>query len=464
VPRDGRFDINIGADIRSQTGARELTTNTARVAVIGNFSGRSDGSGDAPRVWPVDRDNLDDVIAAAAPRLRLALDRDLPPVDVAFSCLEDFHPDRLAARVPLFQTLRALKDAPPPAARQPSSSSIDADELTVAEAPTGSFLDMIIDADPATPIEVVRRAAPKDDLGEFVARSVRKHAVTDRPAQAAEVSAKVDALVAATMRVLLHHPDFQALESAWRGVDFLLRRLDTDGRLRLFLIDAPPRVADMAIAATSDRQWSAVVLNEVFSVDDTELLGRIAAAGEAVGAGVIVGGKPDFVGAPAFPGHDDVEDWPPEMPDAWDELRLSPASVHLAVALPRLLLRLPYGRGGEECETFRFEEVDPGIDRHDAFLWGSGALTAAVIALDPLAEGDSPATHGTIDSLPLHITTVDGAPESLPCAEVVLGERELNNLLERGLTPIASMRDGDMVRAPRIQSVARPPRRLAIPG
>jgi len=458
VSRDGRFEVNVGADIKSVGNARELDSHTVRVAFVGNFSGGTD-AGRTPRVWPVDLDNFEDVITAAAPRLRLALDADMPPIDIAIGSLDDFHPDRLA-RLPLFETLRALKDAP--SSSRPPVDRVSADELTVASAPTGSFLDMIIDADPATPIDVLRKAAPKDDLSEFVSRSVRKHAVTDRSAQAADVAAKVDAVIAATMRVVLHHPEVQALESLWRGVDFLLRRLDTDHRLRLFLVDAAPGGAATAIDATGDRRWNAIIVNDACGVDDMDALARLAASAERAGAGAFVAGKADFVGAPSFVGHDDVEDWALEMPDAWDRLRASSAAQHLCVAMPRFLLRLPYGKGGEECESFRFEEVDPGLDDHESFLWGSGALVAAVIALAPVADGRAPATHGTVDSLPLHITTVDAAPASLPCAEVILGERETNNLLERGLTPLASMRDGDMIRAPRIQSAARPAQRLAV--
>jgi type VI secretion system protein ImpC len=463
VPRDGRFDINIGADIRSMSeakGAREVNAGGVRVALVGNFSGRADAS-HAPRVWPVDRDNFEDVFAAAAPRLRVVLDASIPPVDITFTSLDDFHPDRLI-RLPLFESLLALKEAP--AAPGTAPQRVSADELTVKPAPSGSFLDMIIDGDPNTPIEIVRQAAPKDDLSDFVSQSVRKHAVYDKPAQAAEVAAKVDGVIAATMRVLLHHPDFQAFESLWRGADFLLRRLDTDGRLRLFLVDAAPSAVADAIDATADRRWNAVVLNTTLGVDDAGALRAIAESARRAGGAAIVGGRPDFVGVPTFPGHDDVEDWRPEMPDDWDALRASDAAAHLCVVLPRVLLRLPYGKGGEECEALPFEEVDPGFGQHEAFLWGSGALAAAVIALSPMADGDSAATHGTIDSLPLHITTVDGLPESLSCAEVVLTEREINNLLERGLTPLAAMRDGDMIRAPRIQSVARPMGRLAIPG
>lgn len=438
-----------------------MNISGVRVAVVGNFSGRSDAS-QGPRVWPVDRDNVDDVIAAAAPRLRLMLDPSMPPVDITFTSLDDFHPDRLFNRLPLFESLRALKETPVSAPAAPAT--ISADQLTAKQTPSASFLDMLIDGDPNTPIEVVRQAAPKDDLSDFVSRSVRKHAVYDKPAHAAEVVAKVDAVIAATMRVLLHHPDFQACESLWRGVDFLLRRLDTDGRLRLFLVDAAPNAAAAAIDATADRKWNAIILNTQLSVDDGDSLRDLAESVRRAGGAAIVGGRPDFVGVTSFPGHDDVEDWRVEMPDAWDELRASDAAAHLSVVLPRVLLRLPYGKAGESCESFRFEEVDAGFGQHDAFLWGSGALAAAAIALAPMADGDSAETHGTIDSLPLHITTVDGVPESLSCAEVVFSEREINHLLERGLTPLAAMRDGDMVRAPRIQSVARPMRRLAIPG
>jgi type VI secretion system protein ImpC len=459
-PRDPRFEINIGTETRPTHGAREISDETVRVAFFGNFSGRATPRA-APPVWPVDRDNVDDVMHAAAPRLQIVLDRDLPPVDASFDSLDDFHPDQLASRLELFESLRALKEA-----RRPPAPSVErrvsADELSVAKAPTGSFLDMIIDADPSTPIDVVRAAAPRDDLSDFISRSVRKHAASDRPAQSAELEAKVDAVMSATMRVLLHHPDFQAMESLWRGVHFLLRRLDTDGRLRLFLVDAAPEAIDAAIDATADRRWNVVIVDRTFGAEDADELQRVADAAERAGSAAIVGGRSDFVGVDGFAGHDDVEDWALEMPDAWDRLRASSAAQHLSVVLPRLLLRLPYGKGGEECETFKFEEVDAGLSAHDAFLWGTGALAAAVIALQPVADGKPAATHGTIDSLPLHITTVDGAPASLPCAEVVLGERELNHLLERGFTPLASMRDGDMVRAPRIQSVARPPQRLAI--
>ena len=39
------------------------------------------------------------------------------------------------------------------------------------------------------------------------------------------------------MRALLHAPDFQAMEAAWRAVFLLVRRLETGTQLKLYLID-----------------------------------------------------------------------------------------------------------------------------------------------------------------------------------------------------------------------------------
>ena len=39
------------------------------------------------------------------------------------------------------------------------------------------------------------------------------------------------------MRAVLHHPHFQALEATWRGLDFLLRTVETDEELTVSMLD-----------------------------------------------------------------------------------------------------------------------------------------------------------------------------------------------------------------------------------
>ena len=59
----------------------------------------------------VDRDNLDDVLAHFHPALRLeGVHPDGSAVEIEFAELDDFHPDRLYERLPLFDTLRETHD------------------------------------------------------------------------------------------------------------------------------------------------------------------------------------------------------------------------------------------------------------------------------------------------------------------------------------------------------------------
>ena len=56
----------------------------------------------------LDIDTFDRVLARVAPRLGLTLDGQT--LELAFSTLEDFHPDRLFARLPVFDALGRMRD------------------------------------------------------------------------------------------------------------------------------------------------------------------------------------------------------------------------------------------------------------------------------------------------------------------------------------------------------------------
>src|SRR5262245_50094593 len=86
-----------------------------RILVLGNFRGQADADNQKPatdfasrRPVRVDRDNLDEVIAKFAPKLRLPVTgSDAEPATLRFAALDDFHPDQLYQQVELFQQLRS---------------------------------------------------------------------------------------------------------------------------------------------------------------------------------------------------------------------------------------------------------------------------------------------------------------------------------------------------------------------
>jgi type VI secretion system protein ImpC len=127
--------------------------------------------------------------------------------------------------------------------------------------------------------------------------------------------------------------------------------------------------------------------------------------------------------------------------DGWQALREGPLGGNLALCLPRVLLRLPYGRDGEDSGGVPGEEQ---VTDHEHFLWGSAALAFGGVLVRALAAGTSDlGAHADLDGLPLFVRRAGGVEEVLPCAEVVMSDATIRAVVERGFTVLASVRDAD---------------------
>jgi type VI secretion system protein ImpC len=457
---DSRTQFHVGADVESRDAAATARADgNYRILILGDFSGRARPLDGKLSTHRVDRDDLDDAIRAIAPELSLSLDASIGPATMRFTELEDFHPDRLLGRVPLLVNLRELRDVRPSSERHretstPSSSGSRTDAAALSLG-SGSLLDRIMEGEPDAAGTAIRGVAPQDDLSDFLRRVVKPHLANEATAEQRERAAKVDELTVATLRVLLHHPKFQALESLWRGVDFLTRRLDTDERLQIHIADVP-RSALLSMNPASVVGWSLVIAEVSLGVEDLELIWQLAELALSTRTPWIAAARPDLAGVAAFGDGSDVDDWDKRPIAGWDELRRSAAARWLCLTAPRMLLRVPYGRASDPCTTLPFEEQDPNVPSHGSYLWGNGAFAAALLLGEAAAGDDPPATQGTIPGLPLHLAKIDGEPTAVPCAEALISQRSMTHLLDRGLTPLVSERDGDSVRVPRLQSVATP--------
>jgi predicted component of type VI protein secretion system len=129
--------------------------------------------------------------------------------------------------------------------------------------------------------------------------------------------------------------------------------------------------------------------------------------------------------------------------------------------LAALILREPYGKRTDPC-NFPFEEIAAGAPEHESFLWGNSAILCALAIGESVAADESPATQATVENLPLYVATIDGEATATPCTEALITHRAVAHMLDRGLTPLASPRDGDSILISRLQSVALPPS-LSIP-
>ncbi len=419
-----------------------------RILVMGNFSG---GAGRNRRLIEIDRDNFDQVLALLAPELHLVSSGATVPV--RFRNLDDFHPDQLLAGLPLFQKLRELRQR----LSDPATFSAAAAELEPRANPPAPPVPKLSGADLLRQItgEEAPRDLPEEHTGwdRLIGDIVTKYGAAGPDPRQPQWIARIDEAITGEMRTLLHHPDFQALESAWRGMYFLTRRLDTGEELKIYLMDLPQEeltsgagLADIARALEAE-PMAAMAGLYAFGKTDEPALGRLAALAQNANVPFLAGLAPSVVG----------------MEELFGDLRQSLKARWIGLAMPRFLLRLPYGATTDETETFGFEEM-PVPPQHERYLWGNPAIACAYLLGEAFSRYGwrmRPGIVQEIESLPAHIYKADGASELKPCAEILLTESAAELLMDRGFMPLASIKGSDRVRLVRFQSLAKPAAPLA---
>lgn len=482
---ESHLDVNTGLD---RAPAIPLDDTPFRIAILGDFSGRGSrravegGAALARRpAWPVDRDDLDVTMREMGLLLELPLDGSGPPLTIRFRSLDDFHPDQLWEKLPLFQAWRELRDK----LANPNTFKAAAAELTGAAPPPppptrhsgGGLLGDILDAQSPADVEEVLADAG-GDLHGFIQRIMKPHLVANPDPRQGEMVAQVEAAASATLRTILHHPAFQALEGLWRGVDHLVRQLDTGSDLKVLLLDVSD--AELAAALPSggdpgksplfallarDREtspWGLIVAASTYgpSLDDIERVAQLAAIGVTLRAPVIAAADPGLAGVGEE--FNEVSTWT-APPPAWVALRSLSFARALGLVLPGFLARLPYGKGLDECDRIRFEEFEAG-KAPDRLLLGNPALMVAVV----LGRGFTESRWSLMGSLEPNISGLpvgtigrgQGAVAVGPGAAPV-SVRAAEALMERGFMVLAPIKDTDQVRLVRVQSAAAPLANLA---
>jgi type VI secretion system protein ImpC len=468
--RDQRAEVSLTISPDERYESRPVDARDFRILVMGDFSARGDDAPlgkDGPR--RIDRDDLDAHLSRIAPRLRIDLDG--ATVDLAFASMEDFEPDRLAARLTALQT--TTSSVRPAETERTTEPVLHPPPVAdVARVVSGaSLLDDMLDATtPGAPATQAPR--PSDELSAFVERAVAPHVIrpTDR-----ETVARANAQqreMAALLRRVLHHPRVQALESAWRAIELLVRRLDTDGELRLFILDvsrdhvaaALERLAQQRNAADPE-SWALAISLHVYPQGDAgaELLARIAMAARGLDTPVVAAAPPSFAGRESAAELDNDSPASPP-PEVYRLIRRSLEGRFLGLTFPRLMLRAPYGRENP-AESIELEEIDDP-ERPEEYLWGSGAAAVALLVGQAFNErGWAIGSQIPLDVGSLPYFTFARGPETVAksCAEVVMSERIARHLLSRGIMPLAWIKDTDRVRLVELRSVVDPAAPLAAP-
>lgn len=501
------FNTDFDTEVKFATDANTLPEDPPfHMLFLGDWSGRESRSDvGTPKRRPIfiDRDNFDETIS----RLNVGLELDLNGegkdfLKLRFNELEDFHPDRIFQQIPLFSELRDIRkklldhDTFEQTAREVRSWFNESDDVqseetetedksveTFQKSPDG-LLDQILNQGEGGASSPRRQTTQTTELSSLISKLVKPYLIkTDEQEQAKLLNA-VDETTSELMRSILHHPQFQALEAAWRGLYLVVRRAETGVDLKIFILDiskselsdnlksvndlTESMIYDVFIKDTLEtpggEPWAVFCGNYNFGVniDDIATLMRLSQLANNANAPFISHIKPDMFGISSFAETPDYREW--KIADEanetklWNTLRSMPESKYLGLATPRFLARLPYGAKSDPMETFSFEELTDNQE-HKYYLWSNpNFFCALLLAQSYRVYGWEMGAnlYQDIDGLPTYMYEEDDETKTKPCAEVVLTETGCNKILEEGLMPLLSFRNTDRVHLARFQSIASP--------
>ncbi|MCY1004608.1 type VI secretion system contractile sheath large subunit [Nannocystis pusilla] len=291
--------------------------------------------------------------------------------------------------------------------------------------------------------------------------------------------AELDRRMSAQVSEILHHPRVQQIEAAWRGVRYLVDRIDvaqniglelvqvTKEELRVDFEDAPDITASglydlvyrRRFGTLGGKPYAVICSTHEFGADgdDVALLKQCAAVAAMAHAPILVNAAPAMFGLSSFTELPRIKDLPALFEGGkysrWSSFRDSEDARFVGVCLPRFQLRYPYGepvhvpedsteyvpaaqRPDAPVTSFAYSE--DVIDRHERYLWGPASLAMTARIADSFTRYRwcpnivGPQGGGAIHELPLHIYEQGGRLKTKSPIEVSLDDQWDRELSEQG--------------------------------
>ena len=304
------------------------------------------------------------------------------------------------------------------------------------------------------------------------------------------INADIDTALGAQLNLILHHPEFQALESSWRGVHFLARNVVTDPLLKIKLFDISERELLRTLRKFRGTAWdNSPIFKKIYEEEygqfggepfgilvgdyyfdhqpqSVQLLTDMSAIAAAAHVPFIAGAAPSLMQFDSWAELANPRDLTrifqtPEYA-IWRSLRAAEDSRYLGLCMPRMLTRLPYGLNSDPVDDFAFEEDVEGPDA-SKYAWTNAAFAmAANTARSFSLYGWCSRIHGIetggiVDDLPvLRFSTADGAVDTRCCTEIALNERREAELARLGLMPLVHRKNTDVAAFISAHSLQKP--------
>jgi type VI secretion system protein ImpC len=304
------------------------------------------------------------------------------------------------------------------------------------------------------------------------------------------IIAALDAKLTEQINKILHHPDFQKLESAWRGLHYLVNNTETDEMLKIRVLNISKRELASNLKKFKGTAWDqSPIFKKVYEEEygqfggapygclvgdyyfdhtppDVELLSGMAQIAASAHAPFITASDPGVMRMESWQELANPRDLTKifQTPEyaAWRSLRDGEDSRYVGLCMPRFLARYPYGAKTSPVDEFAFEEDVEGTD-HSKYAWANSAYAMAVNINRSFklygwcSRIRGVESGGMVEGLPTHtFPTDDGGVEAKCPTEIAISDRREAELAKNGFIPLIHRKNTDYAAFIGAQSLQKP--------
>jgi type VI secretion system protein ImpC len=304
------------------------------------------------------------------------------------------------------------------------------------------------------------------------------------------IIAEIDKKLTDQVNLILHNERFQQVESAWRGLNYLVNNTETDEMLKIRVLNISKKELGKTLRKYKGVAWDqSPLFKRVYEQEygqlggepygclvgdyhfdhtppDVELLGQMAQIAAGAHAPFIAGAAPALMGMDSWQELANPRDLSKifAAPDyaAWRSLREADDSKYIGLAMPRFLARLPYGAKTNPVEEFDFEE-ETGGGIHTKYTWANSAYAMAVNVNRSFklygwcSSIRGVESGGAVEGLPVHTFPSDDGGVDMKCpTEIAISDRREAELANSGMMPLIHRKNTDVAAFIGAQSLQKP--------
>lgn len=304
------------------------------------------------------------------------------------------------------------------------------------------------------------------------------------------IIAEIDRKLSDQINEILHHPAFQNMESAWRGLHYLVTNTETDEMLKIRFMPISKKELARTLKRYKGVAWDqSPVFRKIYeeeygqfggeplgglvgdfyfdhSPPDVEMLGELSKIAAAAHCPFIAAGSPSVMQMDSWQELSNPRDLTKIFQNteyaAWRGLRESDDARYIGLTMPRFLGRLPYGINTLPVDEFDFEENTDGVD-HRNYMWINSAYAMAAninrsfkhygwcTSIRGVESG------GAVENLPMHtFPTDDGGVDAKCPTEIAISDRREAELAKNGFMPLVHRKNSDVAAFIGAQSLQSP--------